>query len=177
MAYVIRTARVNDPALLRELQQAVWAVNPTLPLTRVETLHDVYARSTAQLSFTLAILGIAAAVTLLVGVVGLYGVIAYVVAQRWREVGIRLALGAGAGQVQRLFVTRGLALVTKGLVAGAAIAVVMSRALSAMLFEVSPVDPAAYAAAFAALGALALLAVWLPARAATRVPVGIVLRG
>ncbi len=177
LVYVIRTARVNDPALLRELQQAVWAVNPTLPLTRVEPLQEVYARSTAQLSFTLAILGVAAGVTLLVGVVGLYGVIAYVVAQRRREVGIRMALGAGAGQVQRLFVARGVALVTSGLVAGAAMAVVASRALSAMLFDVSPLDPAAYAAAFATVGGLALLAVWLPARAATRVPAAIVLRG
>lgn len=176
LVYVIRTARVNDPALLRDLQQAVWAVNPA-PLTRVEPLQEVYARSTAQLSFTLAILGVAAGVTLLVGVVGLYGVIAYVVAQRRREVGIRLALGAGAGQVQRLFVARGVALVTGGLAVGAAMAAVTSRALSAMLFDVSPLDPAAYAAAFAAVGGLALLAVWLPARAATRVPAGIVLRG
>ncbi|MGE3277949.1 MAG: ABC transporter permease, partial [Vicinamibacterales bacterium] len=177
LVYAIRTGRVNDPTLLRELQQAVWAVNPTLPLTRVETLRDVYARSTAQLSFTLVILGVAAVVTLLVGAVGLYGVIAYVVAQRRREVGIRMALGAGAGQVQRLFLVRGLVLVATGLVVGAGIAVVASRALNAMLFEVGPLDPTAYVAAFAALGGLALAAIWLPARAATRVPVGIVLRG
>ena len=177
LVYAIRTERANDPALLRELQRAVWAVDPTLPLTRVETLQDVYARSTAQLSFTLTTLAVAASMTLLVGVVGLYGVIAYVVTQRRREVGIRMALGAGAGQVQRLFLMRGLVLVIAGMAAGTALAAVASRALGAMLFEVGPLDPVAYLAAGGGLGTVAVLAIWLPARAATRVPLGIVLRG
>lgn len=177
LVYAIRTPRANDPALLRELQQAVWAVDSTLPLTRVETLEEVYARSTAQLSFTLTMLAIAASMTLLVGVVGLYGVIAYVVAQRRREVGIRMAIGAGAGEVQRLFLVRGLVLVAAGLASGSVLAAVASRALGAMLFEVGPLDPVAYLAAAAALGAVSVVAIWLPARAATRVPLAIVLRG
>jgi putative ABC transport system permease protein len=177
LVYAIRTERANDPALLGELQRAVWAVDPTLPLTRVETLQDVYARSTAQMAFTLTTLAVAASMTLLVGVVGLYGVIAYVVTQRRREVGIRMALGAGVGEVQRLFLMRGLVLVIAGLAAGTALAAVASRALGAMLFEVGPLDPVAYLAAGAGLGTVAVLAIWLPARAATRVPLGIVLRG
>ena len=93
-----------------EVQQAVWSVNPNLPLARVRTLQQIYDESMAQTSFVLVILGIAAAVTLLLGVVGIYGVIAYIVSQRRREIGIRMALGARSGEVQRMFIGRGVAL-------------------------------------------------------------------
>ena len=152
-------------------------MHPTLPLARVQTLQDIYALSMAQASFTLIVLAVAGAVTLLLGVVGLYGVIAYVVVQRRREVGLRMALGAGAGDVQRLFVTRGLAIVGAGLAAGCLTAAVAARTLEALLFEVSPLDPLAYVAAVATLGVVAALAIWIPARAATQVAPGIILRG
>ena len=177
LAYAIRSERSRDPGLLSDVQQAVWAVNPSLPLGRIETVADIYERSTAQTSFVLVILAVAAGVTVLLGTVGIYGVIAYVVIQRRREVGIRMALGAGPGEVQRLFLGRGLAVVGAGLGVGAAGAAIVSRFLSAMLFEVSPLDPFAYAMAVAALGGIAVVAIWVPARAATRIPPGLALRG
>ena len=110
LAYVIRSSRLQEPGFLGEVQQAVWSVNPNLPLARVRTMLQVYNESMAQTQFVLVILGIAASVTLLLGLVGIYGVIAYIVSQRRREVGIRMALGAQSESVQRIFVTRGLSL-------------------------------------------------------------------
>jgi putative ABC transport system permease protein len=177
LTYALRTDRVHDTGLLRDVQLAVWAVNPTLPLARIETVQEVFDRATAQLSFTLVALGIAAAVTLLLGVVGIYGVIAYVVAQRRREVAIRMALGADARTVVRLFVRHGVVTVAHGLGAGALLSALATRALAAWLYDVSPFDPLAYAAAVTLLGVVAVVAVWLPARAATRVSPGLALRG
>jgi predicted permease len=177
VAYAIRTDRLRDPGFLKEVQNAVWAVNPNLPLANVETLRELYDKSMAQTSFMLVILGIASAVTLLLGVVGIYGVIAYVVAQRRREVGIRMALGAAAGEVQTLFVRHGLVVTAIGLVLGAVAAAALSRVLGALLFNVSPLDPLTYIAGVVALGLVAVLATWIPARQATRVDPALALRG
>ncbi len=177
MAFTIRTSRLRSPGFMAEVQQAVWSVNPNLPLARVRTLSEIADDSMAQTSFTLVILGIAAGVTLLLGVVGIYGVIAYVVAQRRREVGIRMALGAAGAEVQRLFVIHGLAVIGVGLAIGALAAVAVTRLLASLLFGVSPLDPLTYAASVAGLGAIALLATWLPARRATRVDPALALRG
>ncbi len=176
MAYVIRTPRLQDPGLLREVQQAVWGVNPNLPLAGVRTVQEIYDDSMAETSFTLVILGIAAGVTLLLGLVGIYGVIAYIVAQRKREVGIRMALGAHSGTVQRMFVTRGLILTGIGLVVGLVAAAALMRLLSSLLFGVNPFDPVTYAAVVAMLGLVALVATWLPARHATKIDPMLALR-
>ena len=106
--YAIRSARMGSPTFLKEIQQAVWSVNPSLPLAEVRTLEEIRAESMAQTSFTLVMLAIAAGVALLLGVVGIYGVIAYIAAQRTREIGIRMALGAQVSDVSRLFVRHGL---------------------------------------------------------------------
>jgi putative ABC transport system permease protein len=176
LVYALRTDRVRDAGFLREVQRAVWAVNPTLPLARVETVDEVYRRATAQGSFTLVVLAIAAVVTMLLGVVGIYGVIAYVVAQRRREVGIRMALGASAPDVLRLFMGRGLAIVAAGLVAGTVAAIAGSSALTTLLFGVDRLDLSVYACAIAALASIGALAIWLPARKAANTSPGIILR-
>jgi putative ABC transport system permease protein len=176
LSYAIRSPRVRTGDFLREVQQAVWAVNPNLALARVTTLQALYDDSMAETQFALVILGIAAGVTLLIGLVGLYGVVAYTVAQRRREVGIRIALGAGVDTVQRMFVRHGLRLVAVGLVAGTAIAAGVTRVMAALLFGVSPVDPVTYAAVALVLGSVALVAAWLPARQAARVDPAIALR-
>jgi ABC-type antimicrobial peptide transport system permease subunit len=162
---------------MRDVQQAVWSVNPNLPLADVETLQEIYDRSMAQTTFMLVILGIASGVTLLLGIVGIYGVVAYVVAQRRREIGIRIALGAATGEVQRLFVRHGLVITGIGLVTGAMAAAALSRFLGALLFNVSPLDPLTYGGGMVALGLVAVLATWLPARQATHVDPAITLRG
>ena len=177
LGYAIRTTRLRDPGFLREVQQAVWSVNANLPLARVRTLQQMYDESMAQTSFTLVILGIASAVTLLLGVVGIYGVIAYVVAQRRREVGIRMALGARAGEVQRMFISSGMLITGVGLVAGLAVAFASMRLLTAVLFGVSPFDPLTYGAVLMGLGVTSLVATWLPARQATSVDPALALRG
>jgi putative ABC transport system permease protein len=175
-SYAIRSSRLNATGFLKEVQQAVWSVNPNLPLARVRTLQEIYNRSMAQTQFVLVILGIAASVTLLLGLVGIYGVIAYIVSQRRREVGIRMALGAQGESVQRIFVTRGLSLAAIGLALGLIGAGALMRLLSSQLFGVNPYDPITYVAVTAGLGLVALVATWLPARQATRVDPMLALR-
>jgi predicted permease len=177
LAFAVRTGRAGSPTLLKELQQAVWSVNANLPVANVRTLEQIRAASMAQTSFALVMLGIAAAVALLLGVVGIYGVIAYVASQRTREIGIRIALGAASRDVSRLFVRHGLLLAAIGVTCGLIGAALMTRAMSALLFGVSALDPATYAAVALALGGTAVLASYLPARRAARVDPAVALRG
>ena len=127
MAYAVRSNRVGRPGFLRELEQAVWSVNPNLPLAAVRTLENIQADSMAQTSFALVMLGIAASVALLIGVVGIYGVIAYAATQRTREIGVRMALGAQLRDVQKMFLRQGLSLTATGIVLGIGVAVVLTR--------------------------------------------------
>ena len=167
MAYVVRSPRVGRPGFLRELQQAVWSVNPNLPLATVRTLDEIEADSMAQTSFAMVMLAIAASVALLLGVVGIYGVIRYIAAQRTGEIGIRMALGAQAGDVRRLFLRHGLVLTLGGITVGIGVAMFLTRVMSALLFGVTPMDPLTYVAASAVLATVALLATYLPARRAS----------
>jgi ABC-type antimicrobial peptide transport system permease subunit len=130
----------------------------------------------AQTSFALVMLGIAAAVALLLGVVGIYGVISYVATQRTREIGIRMALGAAARDVSRLFVRQGLVLTAVGVVLGLIAAAALTRAMTALLFGVSALDPMTYGGVALGLGVVALAATYLPARRAARVDPAAALR-
>ena len=168
--------RVGAPGFVRELEQAVWSVNPNLPLAGVQTLDEIQARSMAQTSFALVMLGIAAGVAVLLGVVGMYGVIAYMATQRTREIGIRMALGAQIGDVRTMFLRRGLRLTAAGIAVGIVVALVLTRVMSAFLFGVGPMDPITYATVSAAVTAVALVATYLPARRASRVDPIVALR-
>ena len=176
MAYAVRSERLQSAGFLRELQQAVWSVNANLPVANPRSLAEIRAESMAQTSFALTMLGIAAAVALLLGVVGIYGVIAYIAAQRTREIGVRMALGAQASDVRRLFVGHGLKLVAIGLVLGVAAAMSLTRLMSTLLFGVGPMDPITYVAVSFVLGTVALVATYLPARRAARVDPVVALR-
>jgi ABC-type antimicrobial peptide transport system permease subunit len=172
----VRSTRAGGSGFLRELEQAVWSVDPNLPLARPQTLLEIEDRSMAQTSFALVMLGIAAGVALLLGVVGLYGVVAYAASQRTREIGVRMALGARAGDVRTMFLRQGLGLTAIGIALGIGIAAGLTRVMSAFLFGVDAIDPATYAAVSIILTAIALLATYLPARRASRVNPIIALR-
>jgi predicted permease len=177
MAFVARSTRARTSQFVREIQQAVWSVNASLPLAQIETLDEIEARAMSRTSFVMVMIGIAASVALLLGVVGLYGVIAYAAAQRTRETGIRLALGAQVGHVRRMFLRQGLTLTTVGIAIGVVLALTVSRVMSALLFGVGNVDVVTYATMSLVLFGVALLATYLPARRASRVDPLIALRG
>ncbi len=169
VAYVIRTSRAGSTALNQEIRKAVSAVNASLPLADVKTLESVYEQSLARTSFTLMLLAIAGGMALILGVVGIYGTISFSVAQRRREVGIRLALGSPARDITAMFVRQGLAETGAGLVCGLVAAFAITRLMESVLFGVSPADPVSYLTACIALVLAAGLASYVPARRATRV--------
>ena len=176
VAYAVRSARVGQPGFLRELQQAVWSVNPELPLAVPDTLRAIYGRSMAQTTFATTMLGLAAAAALLIGVVGIYGVVAYLVAQRTREIGIRLALGAQNSDIRTMFLRHGFWLTGVGIAIGLAVALLLTRALSALVFGVRTTDPVTFGLVSLVLGGVTLLATYLPARRASNVDPVIALR-
>ncbi|KPJ92840.1 MAG: hypothetical protein AMS18_06525 [Gemmatimonas sp. SG8_17] len=169
MWLVVRSSRVGTAGFLTEVRDAIWAVNPNLPLSRVQTMAEMLRGSMARTSFTLVMLGIAAAVALLLGVVGVYGVVSYVVSQRTREIGVRIALGANAAKVAGMVLRLGMVLALLGVAAGLAAAYGLTRLMSGLLYGVSAVDPLTFGAVALCLGAVVLLASYLPARRASRV--------
>jgi predicted permease len=169
LTYIVRSSRAGSNTLAGELGRAIWSVNADLPLASVRTLQDVYDTSLARTSFTLVMLAIAGGMALLLGVSGIYAVISYSVSQRTREIGIRMALGAQAQGVTRLFVRHGLMLAAVGIAIGLTAAIGIMRVMSSLLFEVSPVDPATYATVSLALISATVLASYLPALRATEV--------
>ncbi len=172
---VVRAA--GDPAaLIKPVQRAVWSVDPTLPLAGVETLRERLARSLAQERFNAVAVGVFAAVALALAVLGIYGMLAFAVERRRREIGVRMALGAGRGELLRSVIGRGMAAAGLGVVAGLAAALLTGRAIAALLFEVEPTDAAVLAGAVLCVAAGAFLGCYLPARRASRVDPVLALR-
>ncbi|MBI4906121.1 MAG: ABC transporter permease [Acidobacteria bacterium] len=169
LTLAIRSGRTGTERFLREVATAIHSVNPSLPLTQVRTLNDVYRRSMARTSFTFILLGIAGTMALALSIIGVYGVLAYAVGQRRREVSIRMALGAQPSQVKGLFVRRGILLASTGSVAGLAAAIGLSRWVSSLLFGVTALDPVSYVASAMIVSAAAVIASYIPARRASSV--------
>jgi putative ABC transport system permease protein len=169
VTFVVRTHRAASEGLVKELQGAVWSVNPNLAVASIRTMQDVYDRSMARTAFTLVMVSLAGAMALALGLVGIYGVIAYAVSERTREIGIRVALGAQRGELTGMFVRSGLLLVAIGIPIGLAGAAVLTRIMTSLLFGVRTLDPVTYIAVPAVLAAATAVASYMPARRAASV--------
>jgi ABC-type antimicrobial peptide transport system permease subunit len=171
----IRTS--GDPlSLAGAVRQAVWSIDKDQPVSNVITLDGLLDQEVAQRRVQAALLGGFAALALVLACVGIYGVLSYVVTQRTREIGVRVALGASASDVFRTVAGQGMALAGLGIAAGLAGALALSRLLGSLLFDVSAADPLAYAGAVAVFGAVALAACYFPARRASHVDPMVTLR-
>jgi predicted permease len=166
---VVRSERAGDAVFRNEILRAIQSVNPDIAAVVTSTLEDLYAGSLARTSFTLVLLAIAGGMALVLGVIGIYGVVAYVVAQRTREIGIRSALGAQPRDLKRMFLRQGLALGAIGAAVGLVAAALLGRSMSALLFGVSPLDPVAYLTAVGVVVLATALATYVPARRAATV--------
>jgi putative ABC transport system permease protein len=175
MALVVRT--VGEPvAITRPVQRAVRELDPSLPVFDVRSMTQVFRASMAQLSFTILVLGAAAIVTLVLGAVGLYGVMAYVVALRTRELGVRIALGASPGAVVAMLTRQGVILTGFGIAGGLLLFALVARFLRTLLYGVAPTDVLTLSSASVLLVAIAAFASWIPARRTSRLDPADVLR-
>jgi hypothetical protein len=169
LTLVLRSHRAGTAPFSSEIRQAIWSVNSNLPVTAIRTMQEIYDQSLARTSFTLAMLALAGGMALLLGVVGIYGVIAYAVSQRRREIGIRIALGAQQRELKTMFVRDGIVLTITGITIGLLSSAALTRLMRAMLFGISPIDPLTYVAVPIVLLVAAILASYIPATRAARV--------
>ena len=167
MRYVVRGP--NAAALSGAVREAVRGLDPTLPIAEIETLETLVGRARGTRAFVMTLLAVSAGLALLLGSVGLYGVVSYMVVQRRREIAVRMAVGAQVTDVRRLVLTEAGALALLGAGLGVVAAVALTRRLQALLFETSPLDPLVFVAVSTLLVGVCLLASWLPARRASRV--------
>ena len=176
VTFVVRSPLAGSEGLMKQIRQAVWSVDANLPLASVYTLNYLYTKSMARTSFALVMLAIAGAMALTLGMVGLYGVIAYSVLQRTREIGIRMALGAQRMDMIRLLLGEGMLVILIGLAIGLAGSLALTRFLSSLLFDVTATDPLTFGGVPLLLALVALAACYIPARRGMRVDPVIALR-
>jgi putative ABC transport system permease protein len=169
VAFALRSPRAGSESFMTEVREAVWSVDANLPLAQVHTLGYFYGKSLARTSFTLVMLSVAGGMALLLGIVGIYGVIAYSVSQRTREIGIRMALGAQTATLTGMFVRQGLLLTGIGIACGLVVAFVAMRLMASLLFHVSPMDPVTYLGMTIGVVVTGYLACYLPSRRAAMV--------
>ena len=173
---MVRSPRAGSQALIDAIRQRLSSVNGGVPVSLVLTMQDVYDASMTRTSFALVMLGIAASMALVLGLVGIYGVVAYAATRRTREVGIRLTLGAQQREVRGMFLRHGLVLTCVGITIGLAAAAGLTRVMTSLLFDVSPVDPLTYIAVALVLITTTLLASYIPARRISRVDPAVAMR-
>jgi predicted permease len=176
VTFVVRSGRTGTDSFLNEVHAAVWSVNGELPLASVQTMQEVYDKSMARNSFTLVMLGVAATMALALGIIGMYGVMSYIVSQRQREIGIRLALGAQRGHVLQMVLQQGSKLALVGVAIGIGTALVLTRLMTHLLFGVTAHDPLTFVVVASMLILVALFACYIPARRATLVDPIVALR-
>ena len=176
VTFVIRSERAGTESFLNEIRAAVRSVNSNLPLASVRTMQEVYDKSVARTSFTLVMLGIAGAMALVLGIIGIYGVMSYTVSQRKREIGIRLALGAQDAAVLQMILRQGAKLALVGVVVGLGASFALTRLMTNLLFGVTPHDPLTFVAVAVVLILVVLVACYVPARRATLIDPSVALR-
>ena len=169
VTYAIRSSRAGTESLIADIQQAVWSINNNLPVASPVTMQDIYAKSLARTSFTLTMLAIAGVMALALGIIGIYGVISYAVAQRTREIGIRLALGAQKTELKWMFVRSALVLAAIGVSIGIVAAAALTESMKSLLFGIGPHDLITYLLVPIVLTVAAVLASYLPARRASNI--------
>jgi predicted permease len=175
MDFHVRAASVivrasGDPMnLAGPVREAVRGLDPDLPIVYMRTMDQFAAAAVARPRFLMTLLGVFAAAALTLGAIGIYGVIAHAVARRTGEIGIRMALGAQGGEVVRMVVGQGMAVVILGVVGGVSGALLLTRVMEGLLYELSPTDPSTFVLVALAVTAIGLLACYLPARRASRV--------
>jgi putative ABC transport system permease protein len=167
MALIVRTA-TNPVDMAPAVRASIQEIDPELAVFGLEPLEETLANTLAQQRFMMLLLGLFAGLSLVLATVGIHGVLSYLVAQRTREIGVRIALGATAGRVAQLVVLQGVRLVALGLVAGLAMAIALGRLLSGLLFGVTPTDLLTLVGVVVVLGSVATISIWLPARRAAR---------
>jgi putative ABC transport system permease protein len=175
VSYVVRTSG-SPAALVPSVRELVTSIDPNLPIAGVRTLQEMIDRAAAQMTFTMVLLAIAAIISLLLGVIGIYGVTSYIVSQRTSEIGVRLALGAEPSGITRQIVMQGGVVSLLGIAVGLTGAFAGSRLIASVLYGVDPRDPMVFAMMAVTLQAVALAACWLPARRASRLDPTIALR-
>jgi putative ABC transport system permease protein len=172
---VVRTT-VEPMSLAEHVRQAVWKVDGDQPMWKVRTLESLIDRSTADKRFLMVLMGVFAALALALSVIGLYGVMSYAVSQRTQEIGVRMALGAGARNIHRMVLRQGMTLVLIGVAFGLAASWLLTRLMANLLFGVSATDLLTFVSISSLLTIVALLACWIPARRAMKVDPIIALR-
>src|SRR5262245_8949230 len=172
---VVRTT-VEPMSLAEPVRQAVWKVDADQPMWKVRTLESLIERSVADKRFLMVLMGVFAALALALTVIGLYGVMSYAVSQRTQEIGVRMALGAGARNLHRMGLRQGMTLVSIGVAVGLAASWLLTRLMAKLLFGVSATDPLTFSSIPLLLAIVALLACWIPARRATKVDPIVALR-
>ena len=165
--FVIRSPRAGTESFAKDLPQAVWSIDANLAFASMRTMREIYDRSMARTTFTLVMLAIAGAMALALGIVGIYGVISYAVAQRTREIGIRVALGAQRRELTRMFVRSGLLLAAIGVPIGLAASAGVTRVMASLLFRVAAIDPLTYLVVPLLVVAAAAIASYVPAKRAS----------
>ncbi len=162
-------AGVSPESLASAVRDAIWSVDPNVPITNIVSLEKLVADARASMAFSMVLLLFASLLAVVLGAIGTYGVVSFVVSQRTQEIGVRMALGALRSQVRSMVVRDGLRTVLPGLVLGLVVAFAFTRLMASLLFAVSPLDPVSFAIAPVLLLAVALIASLLPAERASRV--------
>jgi len=176
MTYSVRTAGASPLAIVDAVRRAIAGIDPALAVANIETFEQAFDRSTAQTAFTMILLLVAAGIALLLGLVGVYAVTSYVVAQRTSEIGVRMAIGANPGRIAVMVVSQGARVTFVGAVIGVALALATTRLMTTLLYGVSPRDGTVFSVTPVIVIAVALAACWLPARRASRVDPVVALR-